>query len=370
MATLHNFDSQMFLENYWQRRHLLIQQSLRGWQNPLSPDVLAGFACEDFVNSRIVSHDKNNNSWQVQHGPFSESSFSKLNAEPWTLLVQSINHFDTDTAKLFGAFSFLPHWRFDDIMVSYASKGGSVGPHVDNYDVFLVQATGQREWQIGDSVDKAVSGNSSGFQILENFQASECYLLNPGDILYLPAGVPHWGIAQDDDCMTFSVGFRAPNQVELFSVLADALIDSDLSPQFYTDTTFTSTVNPGEIPEQSLHRLKTIMKQVLDNDQIFTDSLLSHLSKNPLQDQDVIDTECTSKTLIRPLGSRFYYTSINDEFKMFANGTEIPCDAVDYPLARKLCNDSLINYAQLNNAEKNSVLFNHLLDINIINHEQ
>ncbi len=220
-------DAAAFLARYWQRRPLLMRQALPGFENPLPADELAGLACEPDVEARIVlercgsgplevvRQGNGQGSWQVQHGPFDEQHFAGLPPSHWTLLVQDVDKHIPEIGVLLERFNFLPRWRIDDIMVSYAEDQGSVGPHVDDYDVFLIQAEGCRRWQITtdpDAPQALVPGLE--LRILQQFEPDQEWLLSPGDVLYLPPGVPHWGIAEGA-CQTWSVGLRAPAWREL-----------------------------------------------------------------------------------------------------------------------------------------------------------
>ena len=151
---LGKFPIDKFLSEYWQKKPLLIRNALPDVTSPVSADVLAGLACEEEVESRIVIQNKTANKWELKHGPFSEETFSTLPSTHWTLLVQAVDHWMPQAAKFLELFTFIPRWRIDDLMMSYASDGGSVGPHYDNYDVFLVQTNGKRKWEVGEQYDE------------------------------------------------------------------------------------------------------------------------------------------------------------------------------------------------------------------------
>jgi len=213
----------LFLRDFWQKKPLLIRNAFPGFESPITPEDLAGLACEDGVLARLIQHDRVRDAWSVRHGPFAEEEFPALPDHDWTLLVQDVDKWDADIRALLDAFAFLPRWRIDDVMVSFAARGGSVGAHVDQYDVFLLQAQGQRRWQID-----AAPGPPSAFRedvdlrLLRDFTPGHEWLLGPGDMLYLPPGVPHHGVAEDA-CLTFSIGMRAPSAAELLGDFVDAL---------------------------------------------------------------------------------------------------------------------------------------------------
>src|SRR3546814_488027 len=199
-----------FLRDYWQKKPLLIRNALPGFVSPIEPEDLAGLACEDAALSRLVRHDRERDAWTVRHGPFREEEFPGLGDRDWTLLVQDVDKWDADIAALLPKFDFLPRWRIDDVMVSFAATGGSVGAHVDQYDVFLLQALGHRRWQVDTRDDPPLHFRKDAeIRLLQRFTPSHDWVLAPGDMLYLPPGVPHHGVAEDP-CLTFSIGMRAP----------------------------------------------------------------------------------------------------------------------------------------------------------------
>lgn len=248
-------DVDTFLARHWQREPLLIRGALTDFTPPIDAHELAGLAMEDGVESRIIEYV--DPQWQLHQGPFAEGEFHR--ATPWTLLVQAVDHHVPEVARLRTLLDFLPRWRVDDVMVSYAVDGGSVGPHYDNYDVFLLQGEGQRRWRVGQRCDqRSPLLAHPQLRILAEFETQEEYLLEPGDMLYLPPGVAHWGIAEGA-CTTFSLGFRAPRMQDLVARFCDAVIDCIGDEQFYTDPGLTAAKRPGEIRYEDLQR---VMDQV------------------------------------------------------------------------------------------------------------
>jgi 50S ribosomal protein L16 3-hydroxylase len=204
---------QAFMAEFWQRRPLLMRAALPPGLFTLTAEELAGLACEEETEARlIIGQDAD---WAVHHGPFVPTDFEQLPASHWTLLVQDVDKYVPAVARLLDAFDFVPQWRIDDIMISFAVDGGGVGPHVDAYDVFLMQGQGRRRWRISGreySDDELLP--DLDLRILAGFETDHDWTLEPGDILYLPPGVAHWGTAVGD-CMTYSLGFRSANQQEL-----------------------------------------------------------------------------------------------------------------------------------------------------------
>lgn len=255
-----------FLRDYWQKRPLLIRQAIPNFESPISPDELAGLACEDHVESRIIMEKGGKTPWQLRNGAFTEKDFSRLPQTHWTLLVQEMNRHVPEIADILDLFNFVPSWRVDDLMVSYAPQHGSVGPHIDSYDVFLLQAKGLRRWQISREVGEFLP--DLDLRILKKFQAEETWILAPGDMLYLPPNVAHHGVALED-CMTFSIGFLAPTHTEMLNDYVQHVttqMDKDLR---YTDPELTLPKDNGEITSQALEKIQQIIRGLsLDNHSI------------------------------------------------------------------------------------------------------
>lgn len=255
-----------FLQEYWHKKPLLVRQALPGFTTPISPEELAGLACEAEVESRLVMERGGKTPWALEHGPFEESRFTELPESHWTLLVQECNKYLPELAALLEGFNFIPNWRIDDIMVSYAPDQGSVGPHTDQYDVFLIQGLGQRRWQI--STDPVTEDNlipGLDLRIMREFTAMKDWVLEPGDMLYLPPAVAHYGVAQGD-CMTFSVGFRAPAKANMITGFAEEVASRLNDAQRYADADLQLQQHCGEITPQSLAKVREILHQALDDE--------------------------------------------------------------------------------------------------------
>lgn len=256
----------VFLRDYWQKRPLLIRNAFPGFVSPLEPEDLAGLACEEFALSRVVRHDRRRDRWTLQHGPFDEAFFPRLPKRDWTLLVQDVDKWDADVAALLPAFAFLPRWRVDDIMVSFAAPGGSVGAHVDQYDVFLLQAKGHRRWLIDASPNPPTDvRDDAELKLLREFHPTHEWVLAPGDMLYLPPGVPHHGIAEDA-CLTFSVGMRAPSAAELLTDFVDALTADADDAIRYADPDLAPARDPAEIDAAAMARVVAALNALRMND--------------------------------------------------------------------------------------------------------
>ena len=255
-----------FLRDYWQKRPLLIRNAFPGFISPLSPEDLAGLACEELALSRIVMHDRAGDRWQLRTGPFPEELFPTLPDHDWTLLVQDVDKWDADIAALLPAFGFLPRWRIDDVMVSFAAPGGSVGAHVDQYDVFLLQAQGHRRWLIDSRPNPPLAFRDDvELKLLRQFEPDHDWLLGPGDMLYLPPGVPHHGIGEDA-CLTFSVGMRAPSAAELLGDFVDTLASEADETQRYRDPDLEVPGDPAEIDAAAMQRVVEALNLLRMND--------------------------------------------------------------------------------------------------------
>jgi len=260
-----------FLRDYWQKRPLLIRNAFPGFVSPIAPEDLAGLACEEAALSRLIAHDRATDQWMVRHGPFDETLFPQLGDHDWTLLVQDVDKWDADVASLLPAFGFLPRWRIDDIMVSFAATGGSVGAHVDQYDVFLLQAQGHRRWQVDASIAMGRPAPSIDFRndvdlkLLRDFTPTHDWVLGPGDMLYLPPGVPHHGVAEDP-CLTFSVGMRAPSAAELLGDFVDTLAADADDALRYADPDLEVPADPNEIDAAAMDRVVAALNALRMND--------------------------------------------------------------------------------------------------------
>ncbi len=246
-----------FLREYWQKRPLLIRNALVDFRLPLQPDDLAGLACEPTTLARLIVHDDKRERWQVDSGPLNEADFARTPDANWVLLVQDVDKWDADVAGLLQHFSFVPSWRLDEVTVSYAESGGGVGAHIDQNDVFLIQGLGRQHWAISDDplAPKALRPDIEPRQLV-HFEPSHEWLLDPGDMLYLPPGVPRDGVAFGGPCMTFAIGMRAPSQAELTSDLAGYIAAQLPEELRYADPDLKPARATGEIDRAALERVK------------------------------------------------------------------------------------------------------------------
>jgi 50S ribosomal protein L16 3-hydroxylase len=235
-----------FMRRHWQCEPLLVRASRTSLTSPISRAKLFSLATRSDVESRLVARTPRGR-WTLRHGPFGRGSLPPLHEPRWTLLVQGVDLHDDAVHGLLREFRFLPDARVDDVMISWASKGGGVGPHVDSYDVFLVQMRGRRRWRLSKQRDVALDA-SAPLKILRRFMPTREYMLEPGDLLYLPPGWAHEGVALDDNCMTCSIGMRAPGRGSLASEIAQRLAEVSVDPRLYRDAGQPATTAPAAIP--------------------------------------------------------------------------------------------------------------------------
>ena len=247
-----------FMKRHWQREPLLVRGAFPRFVDPLSPREVLACAGSADVQSRLVR--RRGARWSLEHGPFPPAKLRALPRRDWTVLVQDTNHLSKAADRLLQRFDFIPHARIDDVMVSYAVPGGTVGPHVDSYDVFLLQGHGRRRWQVSRQRDRSLVPGLP-LKILARFEPESEWVLQAGDMLYLPPGVAHEGVAQSE-CLTWSIGFRAPSDAEIVSGFLDFLQERAPTPGHYGDAGARPTANPGEIPQAPPVRRRRALQTV------------------------------------------------------------------------------------------------------------
>ena len=343
-----SFDAEDFLQNYWQKKPLLIRSEGKTFVDPISPEELAGLACEDFIESRLINCYPDEGNWKLRNGPFKEKDFLKLPDKNYTLLVQAVDQWHEDIRAMLKDFSFIPSWRIDDIMISYSTDGGNVGPHFDYYDVFLIQGLGQKKWQLGGHADSSSKLRANKeLRLLAEFDTKQEYLLEPGDILYLPPNLAHWGIAIGNS-MTYSVGFRTPSYAEIISELSDDLIGQLREDQRYQDNAPQVPQRPGEIPAYAIRQVQELLLAQLNRPDIIAHWFGSSMTSPKYPDISVIiDKKLDAAALEKELkagaqlyknpAARFAFIRNADKLQLFADGVEFSCDPGLLPLINHLC---------------------------------
>lgn len=359
IISLGGISSKEFLRDYWQKRPLLIRNALPGFNGLLTRDELIQYACTEDVQSRLVAQKKSG--WHLKHGPLSSDDFAKLPKKQWTLLVQEVNHFLPAARNLLKKFCFIPHARLDDLMVSYAPKGGGIGPHFDSYDVFLLQGMGSRRWQISAQQDDQFIPDAP-LRILKNFLPEQEWILNAGDMLYLPPKYAHNGIAEVD-CMTYSIGFRAPSSHELMTQFLVYLQDNLVTEGRYADPGLRLQVHPSRINAAMLSQVDSILKKIKWNRNEIENFLGVYLSEpkshvyfepptNPLSPASFRQKIIKSGVQLN-LKSRM----LSGANKFFMNGEIFDVGNDTYPLLLKLADDQEILPSSNMNEESEQILY-------------
>jgi len=334
---------QKFLDEYWQKKPLLIRQAVPGFQGLLSPPQIRELAANEDAESRLFW--QNGKAWQLGHGPFRKKDFPK--SGPWTVLVQGLNLLSDEADALLRKFSFVPYTRLDDLMVSYATDGGGVGPHFDSYDVFLLQGLGQRRWQIGAQQDLTLVEDAP-LRILKHFTVEDEWVLDPGDMLYLPPQYAHNGIAIGE-CMTYSIGFRAPSARELTAAFL-GFLEERLQPEgLYADPDLQATDEPAAIPPDMSKRVAEMLARIQWAQHDVTEFLGQYLSEpKPHVVFDYPDEELTPaafkkaalKSGIRlDLQTQMLYTP----GKFFLNGEIVIIPVLDARQFQRLANERTLS---------------------------
>lgn len=337
-----------FLKDYWQKKPVLFRGAFPNFQDPVDENELAAIAMEEGAHARLIREREGKKLWTLRKGPFDEQTLRTLPDRDWTLLVSKMEKWSDAAAKLLDEFSFVPHWRCDDLMASFAPVGGTVGPHVDSYDVFLIQGQGSRRWQIAERYKKDLVPDVA-VKVLKNFEAEDEWILETGDMLYLPPGVAHYGVALEN-CMTWSVGFRAPSQRMLAGNLlniSDTLLNaSKASDELYADPDLKLQSCPGEISPQAVHKVRAMLEPILNDQDLLARWFGTFLSfpdpgQVPERPKAVTTTRAVTalqkgRTLVRSDIVRLYYTRSGKKIAIFAGGEEYLADTTWLPFLKKV----------------------------------
>lgn len=372
-----NISPKDFLENYWQKKPLLIKNGLPQLRDMFEPEDILGLALEDEVSSRLITQTPKQNikrpeleshfNWALKNSPLTEADFSQL-PPLWTTLVQNLEQWSPDLASLWQAFDFIPQWQRDDIMVSYAPVGGSVGKHYDDYDVFLAQGYGHRRWQLGKYCDENTEFVANQpiriFDDMGDIIFDE--VLEPGDVLYVPPKLSHFGVAQDD-CLTFSFGFRRPNIMQILDSLADVATSE---PSIFTPMLLEQNLQPsGALKKDSINYIKSQLIDLLNSpigDDLLTQSVAESVSKRQydilipeetLNADDVMAQLQAGATLKIDYNSRLIYSTTNDIITIYANGQALTdLSANQISLLQQLADGGCLGYQQLNDMDKLTIM--------------
>ena len=341
-----------FLRRHWQKKPLLVRQAISGFRGVLSRPDLFALAGRDDVESRLITRVLGR--WTLERGPFRARKLARLPPREWTLLVQGVNLHVAAADALLRRFAFVPFARLDDVMISYAAPGGGVGPHIDSYDVFLLQGEGRRRWQIAPAKNARDRATDPSLQvkILTRFRPHEEHTVDPGDMLYLPPGYAHDGVAVDT-CTTYSVGFRAPSAQELGTAFLDWLRDSIALEGRYADPSLVTPAEPARIDAAMQRRCFAMLAGIRWNDAVAARFLGCYLS----EPKPSVFFEPPS----RPLGTERFRSAaarrgvrldprtqlLYDANHVFLNGTLQACAARDAGMIKRLANGRHLGAAEL-----------------------
>ena len=330
LDVLGGITAEQFLSEYWHKKPLLVRNAMPEIASLLEPNDVMELALEEHVTARLIKQkDRDPNQWSVKSSPLLKADFQKM-PKLWTLLVQAVDHYSFDLSALWKKFPFIPQWRRDDIMVSYAPQGGSVGKHFDFYDVFLVQGYGHRRWQLGQMCDTEtpfVPGQP--LKLLPEIEVNFDEVLAPGDLLYVPPGLAHYGVAEDD-CLTYSFGFRMPNISDMMDRVGDKFSENETLRNPLLDIIRDQVGAIGEVSSNELEYLKEHIMQQLHNSNVLEDAIMSLMSepKYPenLPEAEEIGTGDLEEALdqgyslmLEP-ASRLLYTETDGDVLFWANG--------------------------------------------------
>ncbi|MDR0276868.1 MAG: cupin domain-containing protein [Paucimonas sp.] len=329
LQLLGGLTARQFMRDYWQKKPLLVRQAFTDFESPIDADELAGLALEEEVESRLVI-EHGETPWELRRGPFTEDTFATLPERDWTLLVQSVDQFVPEVGELLEHFRFLPSWRIDDVMISFAAPGGSVGPHFDNYDVFLLQGHGKRNWKVGQMCNSdSPLLEHADLRILADFEQSDEWTLEPGDMLYLPPRLAHYGVAEDN-CLTYSVGFRAPSAAEVLTHFTDFLGQFLTDEERYSDADAQPvSEDPHQIQHDALGRLKSLLNEHMGDErllltwfgQFMTEPRYPELvSGEELSEEELVDSLEQGAIIIRNPSARLAWSEVDDNLLLFASG--------------------------------------------------
>jgi 50S ribosomal protein L16 3-hydroxylase len=335
-----------FMQRYWQRKPLLVRQAIPDFKPLVDRTSLFAMAADSEVESRVVIKP-----FKLQHGPFPRNKLPKLSQDDWTLLVQGVDLHDDKVADLMHQFRFVPDARLDDVMISFATEGGGVGPHFDSYDVFLLQAHGQRKWRIGKQKDLSLI-EGVDLKVLANFKPSHEYVLNPGDMLYLPPRYAHDGIAFGE-CMTYSIGFRAPAQNDLARELLMRLSDEteNLDASLYQDAGQEAAELPGLIPKRLQNFAQTSLSKVLKDPKVLERVLGEYLTEPKA---NIWFSESRISKLPKQVRLDRRSRMMYDGKHIFLNGESWRASGPDARLMQLLADQRALSKAQMQNASNDA----------------
>jgi len=350
---LGGMNPEQFLQEYWQKKPLLIRQAFPNFESPITADELAGLACEPEVNSRIVIEKGGDHEWQAIHGPMDEDIFASMLETHWTLVVNDVEKYLPDFAEITDKFRFIPEWFLDDLMISWAADQGTVGPHVDLYDVFILQGSGTRRWQINTQpIDENNYIPDIDLRLMKEFNPELEWILNPGDMMYLPPGVAHHGVSLGES-ISYSVGYRATSHHDLLNDFMVFITEDLAIDKTYRLTDLSLQKNPNEIKPAAISQLRDIFTEYLNPNHPALESWFGRFVSDPkanydsYSENDNVDSFeqlLSYPTLYRHPASRFAFIRKNDASQLFVDGEEY---SVSFNFAKRLCHNRQLDLEKL-----------------------
>ncbi|MGB4584407.1 MAG: cupin domain-containing protein [Rhodoferax sp.] len=347
LPLLGGISPRVFMKRYWQKKPLLVRQAVPGFKPLLDRAQLFELAANEDAQTRMVIHEPGSKpGWRFKHGPFQRRALPPLKQPGWTILVQGVDLHHERVHALMNQFRFVPDARLDDLMISFATDGGGVGPHYDSYDVFLLQALGQRRWRIGRQKDLSLQPDVP-LKILAHFEPELEYVLEPGDLLYLPPRYAHDGIAEGE-CMTYSIGFRIPNRAELARELLQRLAEEAeeaVGVRLYRDPDQPAVDQAAEIPGRMLEFARDALQDALQDSRALARGLGEYLTEPKpnvwfeARAESVADTQALKTQGIRlDRRTRMMF----DAHHIFINGESFSASGRDATLMRVLANERVL----------------------------
>ena len=352
LTLLGGLTASQFMRKHWHKKPLLVRQAIPGFKAPIPRARLLAMAGEEGVESRLIQQLEGDN-WKLSHGPLSRRSLPALTKPGWTVLVQGVDMHDAKAHELLQQFRFVPEARLDDLMISFATDEGGVGPHFDSYDVFLLQAHGKRRWRIGRQKDLSLQPGKP-LKVLSHFEPEEEFVLEPGDMLYLPPKWAHDGVAEGE-CMTYSIGFRSPDRSELGRELLLRMSDEPDEPEtpvIYRDPKQEAVSNPALIPEAMYDFAREALKKAMAEPLALERALGEYLSDpKPNVWFEHGDENGMFESVVLDRRTRMMY----DAKHIFINGESYLAGGRDATLMRKLADTRSLSRKDLATASDDAL---------------
>lgn len=375
LKVLGGISAETFFREYWHKKPLLIRKGFVDFKDPIAPDEMAGLALESDIPSRLIMEQGGTKPWEVSVGPFDEQFFEKLPDTHWSLILNDVEKFLPELKAISDQFRFIPDWRFDDLQVSYAAPEGTAGPHWDDYDVFMLQGLGKKTWQISyDPVSEEDFLEGVDIRLIENFKVDEEWVVEPGDIIYLPPRIGHYGRAIGES-VTWSIGFRAPKHIEMVNAFADELCNFVPTDVRFSDPDLVPQMHPAEISDASIDHVAKIIQDALANDrEMIGDWLGRYMSEaKAMQEPEPLEEEFTETDLLdllnegvdieRDSAARFFYRMSLDEVILYTNGACFALPKKHKELIEYICLETAYSASKLSKFTKDPIALAFLLDL-------